>query len=265
MSGRATLTVADGLAELRLVRSDARNAIDPAMVLELLERVGELRNAEDVRAVLISAAGPTFTVGGDLTYLAEHADELSETLDEMIGAYHSSLGALGALEVPVVAAVQGAAAGGGMGFALVADIVVAAENARFASGFAAIGLSGDGGWSWLLPRLIGLRRTQELLLTGRVLTAEEALAWGLVSRVVPTQRLEREARELARRLADGPTDALVRMRRLLRGTWDASLERQLQRERAEMVASAASDDAREGITAFAERRTPSFGGERVAL
>lgn len=249
-----------GVVHLRLVREQARNAIDPAMV-EALDRTVAAAGAEpSLRAVLISAHGPSFTVGGDLAHFAEHRDDLAGALDAIVPTFHSALQRLAGIAAPVVCAVQGAIAGGGLGLAWCADFVLAAEDARFATGFAQLGLSGDGGSSWFLPRLVGLRRAQELLLGGRVLSAQEALEWGLVTRVVAPQALEREAEALVHELAAGPTVAYAEIRRLLRSSSTSSLAEQLAAEAEAMRATGATADAREGISAFAERRSPRFAG-----
>ena len=261
-SGRVSFAVADGVARLRLVRPEARNAIDPAMVTALREAAQACADPA-VRVVLISAAGPAFTVGGDLRHFGPRADEFADTLGEMIPHYHVALARLASLDVPVVCAVQGAIAGGGLGLAWVADLVLAAEDAVFATGFIQLGLSGDGGSSWFLPRLVGLRRAQEMLMGGRVLSAAEALDWGLVTRVVPRAELDAEADAAAARLAAGPTVALAHMRHLLRASWGATLEQQLASEGAAMAACARTADAREGLAAFAERRAPRFTGKRT--
>lgn len=259
---RVTLTVAEGVARLRLVRPAARNAIDPAMVAALDSAAQECGDDRAVRALLISAEGLAFTVGGDLDYLAARVEDLDDALEEAIPDYHRALARLAALDVPVVCAVQGAIAGGGLGLAWIADFVLASEDAVFATGFARLGLSGDGGSTWFLPRLIGLRRAQELVIGGRVLTAAEALEWGLVTRVVPPADLEAQAEALAARLAAGATVAFAHMRRLLRDSWSATLEQQLDAERAAMKVCAATADAREGVSAFVQRRSPRFTGRQ---
>jgi len=260
--GRVTLVVADGVASLRLVRARERNAIDLAMVAALDAAARACADDAGVRAVLISAEGPAFSVGGDLGYLAGRVDDLDDALEEMIPDFHRALARLAALDVPVVCAVQGAVAGGGLGLAWIADLVLASEDAVFTAAFARLGLSGDGGSTWFLPRLVGLRRAQELEFGDRVLTAAEALEWGLVTRVVPRAELDAEAQALAARLAAGPTIALGHIRRLLRDSWGATLEQQLDAERAAMKACAGTADAREGVRAFVERRPPSFTGKR---
>src|SRR5206468_11559804 len=153
----------------------------------------------------ISADGPSFSVGGDMRHFLAQTDRMADELSDMIGGYHPALARLAALPLPVVCAVNGAAAGGGLGLMWCADVVIAADDAKFATGFAALGLSGDGGSSWFLPRLVGLRRARELILHNRVLSATEALDWGLIDRVVPAADLDAEAEAAAAGMAAGPT------------------------------------------------------------
>jgi 2-(1,2-epoxy-1,2-dihydrophenyl)acetyl-CoA isomerase len=260
VNDRATLEIDGTIATLRLVRADARNAIDPGMVQALADAADGVAAADGVRALLIAADGPAFTVGGDLRHFTSRIDDLSVALDEMIEVFHRALLGLAQLDVPIVCAVNGAAAGGGLGLLWPADMVIAAEDAIFATGFARIALSGDGGGSWWLPRLVGLRRARELIVNGRVLSADEALEWGLVSRVVPAAELAGVAAAEAQRLANGPTLAYAEMRRLLHGTFERTLAKGLDAERDAMRRSGATADAREGIPAFVERREPRFGG-----
>jgi len=260
MGSRFDLTVAGGVARLRMVRAEGRNAIDPLWVKELDAAVATLEAEGTARGLLISADGPAFTVGGDLRHFDTQRDRLADELAEMIGGYHAALGRLAALPMPVVSAVNGAAAGGGLGLVWCSDYVVAADNAKFATGFAALGLSGDGGSSWFLPRLVGLRRARELILHNRALSAAEALDWGLVDRLVPRGELEGEAESAVATLAAGPTVAYGEMRRLLWRSLSVDLEDQLTAEREAIVRCGATADAEEGIRAFSERRGPKFSG-----
>ncbi|MCK9248055.1 MAG: enoyl-CoA hydratase-related protein [Solirubrobacteraceae bacterium] len=257
---RVAYASADGLGRLRLVAGDRRNAIDQRWVDELTAAVDLVEADGDLRALLVDADGVAFCVGGDLAYIGGRADRLSATLDEMIGGFHAALGRLAEIDVPVVCAVQGGAAGGGLGLLWIADIVVAADDLRLATGFDTLGLSGDGNASWWLPRLIGLRRAQHLLLEGPVLDAATAAEWGLVTRVVARDELGAHAEETARRLAAGPTRGLGRIRRMLRTAGDVDVHERLAGEHASMIELGATDDAREGITAFVERRRPTFHG-----
>jgi 2-(1,2-epoxy-1,2-dihydrophenyl)acetyl-CoA isomerase len=256
---RVALTVEDGLAHLRLVSPGTGNAIDAIWVREFADAAESCAQDAGVRAVLISAEGGTFTVGGDLRHFAAGGD-LRAALAEVVEPYHAALRLLATLDRPVVCAVRGPAAGGGLGITFCADIVLAASDARFVCGFARVGLSGDGGGTWFLPRLVGLRRAQELMFARRELSAQEALEWGLITRVVPGDELDEEARTLARELAAGPTLAFASMRRLLRDSWGATLEQQLEREGEAMVSSGGTADGREGVEAFLARRRPRFDG-----
>ena len=257
---RVQLMVAGSVAHLRLVRLDARNAIDRLWVAEFDAAVAAVEGDASVRAVLISAAGPAFSVGGDLRHFSTDLDRLSAELDDLIAVYHATLVRLADLPVPVVCAVQGGAAGGGLGLLWCSDLVIAADDVRLATGFAELALSGDGGSSWFLPRLVGMARAREMILFNRVLTVAEALEWGLVSRVVPRDRLEAKALETVSRLAAGPTVAYGEIRRLLNRSLSAGLEDQLEAERQAIVRCGNTADAREGVTAFLERRPPSFEG-----
>lgn len=255
-----SLTITDGIASVRLDRPDHGNAIDPAMTRDLSEVATRLREDPSVRAVLLAGNGPMFTAGGDLCLFAGMpAEELSPLLRRMIDDYHLALERFTELDAPVVAAVHGAAAGGGMGLVYVADIVVAADT-TFALGYGGIGLTSDGGNSWFLPRLVGMRRAQELFLLNRRFSAAEALDWGLITKVVPAADVEAEAEAIATKLAAGPTRAYGGMRALLRQSFETGLRDQLADEKDLIVDAATTADAAEGIAAFAAKRRPTFTG-----
>jgi 2-(1,2-epoxy-1,2-dihydrophenyl)acetyl-CoA isomerase len=259
-SRRVELTVADGIAQMTLVRAEARNAIDPAWVQEFDDGVRACAEDESIRAVLISAEGDAFSVGGDLRHFNGTLDRLAEELDAMIGRFHSALGRLADLPVPVVCAVNGAVAGGALGLLWCSDVVIAVEDAQLAAAFTKLALSGDGGSTWFLPRVVGLRRAHELLVEGRVLSASEAAEWGLVSKVVPSDRLSAEAVETTRRYAAGPTIAHGELRRLLRNSFSRTFEEGLEAEHQAMVRCGGTEDARDGVAAFVERREPRYQG-----
>jgi 2-(1,2-epoxy-1,2-dihydrophenyl)acetyl-CoA isomerase len=159
-----------------------------------------------------------------------------------------------------VAGVRGGAGGGGLGLLYAADIVIAADDARFALGYGALGLTADGGNTWFLPRMVGMRQAQQLFLLNRRLTAQEALAFGLVSRLAPSDAVDSEAAALAATLAAGPTRAYGAVRRMLRQSFETGLSDQLEAEKESIVAASRSDDAREGIAAFVAKRRPQFRG-----
>jgi 2-(1,2-epoxy-1,2-dihydrophenyl)acetyl-CoA isomerase len=259
--GRVSLDIGDGLAQLRLVRAEQRNGIDLAMVRALSAALDLVAAEPGVRALLLAADGPAFTVGGDLHHLTEHIDRLPDELRTMIDVYHHEvLARLAELPFPVLAAAHGAVAGGGLGLLWSADQVIAADDLRIATGFVHLALSGDGGSSWQLPRLVGLTRARQLILGGRVLDAKEALDWGLVGEVVPAAELAETALARARELASGPSYAYSRMKRLLLESATASYREQLVAERDAIVDCARTGDAVEGIRAFVERRPPAFLG-----
>jgi 2-(1,2-epoxy-1,2-dihydrophenyl)acetyl-CoA isomerase len=254
------LVLMQDVAEIVLARVEDRNAIDPAWVRGLAAAVDGCLDGGRTRAVLIRAQGPAFTVGGDLKHFAAHADDLPGQLASMIGGFHTSLLTLAQLPVPVLCAAQGAVAGGGLGLLWAADVVLLADDAKLATAFHHLGLSGDGGSSWYLPRLVGIRRATQLILGGRVLDAGEAVDWGLADRVVPRAELVAEAMAAARALAAGPTGAYGEMRRNIRNALSVDLAGGLDAEHEAMVRCGASVDAREGIVAFAARRAPRFTG-----
>src|SRR5438874_9700019 len=250
----------DHVARITLNRPDAGNALDGEMGHELMHAA--IRCSEDraVRAVLLSGAGRMFCVGGDLKSFAAQGERLSAHLKELAGMLHMAISRFVRMDAPLVVAVNGAAGGGGMSFVLAADLVLAAESAKFTMAYTRAGLSPDGGSTFFLPRIVGVRRALELALTNRVLTAHEALEWGIVTKVVPDSELQAEAQALASQLAAGATRALGAARRLLHHSFAESLETQMELEAQAIAAQARGADAREGIAAFIAKRSPKFGG-----
>ena len=256
------LDFTDGVATLRLNRPNHGNAINPDMAADLAEAATQIAENAHVRAVLIAANGPNFTVGGDLTVFAGTGrDQLPNQLRRMIDGFHLAIERLTTIDAPIVAAVRGGAAGGGLGLLYAADIAVAADDARFAIGYGALGLTADGGNTWFLPRMVGMRRAQELFLLNRRLTAQEAVEFGLVSRLAPSDAVETEAAALAAKLAAGPTRAYGAVRRMLRQSFETGLSDQLDAEKESLVVASGTSDAQEGIAAFVAKRRPQFRGE----
>jgi 2-(1,2-epoxy-1,2-dihydrophenyl)acetyl-CoA isomerase len=249
-----------GLARLTLNRPDAANAIDQATAEALEDAASRLLDAEGLRAVLLTGAGSRFCAGGDVRAFADAGDELERALEAILHPLHLAVAKLALLEAPVVAVVQGSAAGAGLALVAGADLVLASSSAKFVMAYTGIGLVPDGGSTWYLPRIVGLQRALDLALTNRVLSADEACAWGLVSRVVADGVLTDEAESLARSLACGPTGALGAAKRLLRLSLTRDLETQLAHEAEHMVLAGDSDDGREGVAAFTEKRPPTFQG-----
>lgn len=244
-----------GLVRLRLDRPGALNALDAELAEALLAACRELARDASVRAVLLSGAGRAFAVGGDLAQMRAAPVEAAE---RMITPLHEALRLLAQIDAPVLVSLHGAVAGGGLSLAAAADLAIAAEGTRFNLAYINLGTSCDLGASWSLPRLVGLRRALEIALLGESFDAQRALAIGLVNRVVAPEALEAEAEALAQRLARGPTLAHGRMRRLMRTSFDRSFADQLDAEREAFLASAASADFGEGLSAFFDKRAARF-------
>ena len=250
----------DGVTTITLHRPDAFNALNLALAKELLQAVIEASEDRAVRAVVLTGAGKAFCGGGDVKDFLEDLPRIGALLKELTTYIHGAVSRLVRAPKPVVSAVNGVAAGGGLALALAGDLVVAAESARLTMAYSRIGATPDGSSSYWLPRLVGVRRAVELFYTNRVLTAPEALEWGLVSRVVPDAELSQTVGRLARELADGPTLALGRGKLLFHGSTTESLETQMERESQAIAESGHSDDFAEGIRAFVEKRPPVFRG-----
>ncbi|MCE1177707.1 MAG: enoyl-CoA hydratase/isomerase family protein [Micrococcales bacterium] len=221
MSDLVTLSTDAGLAHIELNRPDAANAFDLPTAQRLLEVVRQVRDDDAVRAILVTGAGKRYCAGGDVASMAS-SDSPGAYLQELADVLDGALQELAATPKPVVTAVQGAVAGAGLAVMLSCDVIVAAESTKFVTAYAGTGLTPDCGLSYLLPRAVGSVRAMDLVLTGRALTAAEALEWGLVTQVAPDAEATDAARELATRLAAGPAEALGHAKRLGRLAWSAS-------------------------------------------
>ena len=257
-----TLARADGVATLTLNRPEAFNALNIALGRDLFHAVLEVDDDPSVRAVVITGAGKAFCAGGDVKGFADNLDRIGALIKELTTYLHGAVSRLCRADKPVIMAINGVAAGGGMSLALAGDLVLAAESARFTMAYSRIAATPDGSSSYYLPRLIGIRRAMELYFTNRVLSAREAQEWGLITRVVPDGELDAAARTLARELAQGPTKAFGGAKRLFhQSTWE-SLETQMELEAQAIAASGRTEDFRAGVTAFANKQpAPSFRGQ----
>ncbi|MEH0425402.1 enoyl-CoA hydratase/isomerase family protein [Streptomyces stelliscabiei] len=243
----------DGVVEVRLDDPGRGNALDLATAEALRDTTARVA-ADPGGAVLLRATGGTFCVGGDLRAFAGLGDGTSAYVHAVATAAHAAIQALHALPVPVVTAVRGAAAGGGVGLALVGDIVLAARSARFRLAYTDVGLTPDCGASWFLPRLVGPRPAADLILTNRVLTGDDAERWGLVSRCVEDGELDAAAHRTAAGLAAGATDALRAAKALLRGRDEDSLATHLAEEARQIAALAGLPEAQERMASFLAAR-----------
>jgi 2-(1,2-epoxy-1,2-dihydrophenyl)acetyl-CoA isomerase len=241
---------------ITLNRPDVLNAFNAVMHRGL---AGALKDARDgrVRAVVLTGAGRGFCVGQDLTEFREAPGDIASRLRDN---YHPNIRAIRALEKPVIAAVNGAAAGAGMSLACACDLRLAADSASFVPAFINIGLIPDSGGSYFVTRILGPARAFEWLTSGRKLTAAEGHAWGLVNEVVAGDSLAARAAELAAQLAELPTRGIGMTKRLLDHARSASLEEQLEWEAQLQAAATQTEDFKEGVAAFLEKRPPRFRG-----
>jgi len=254
-------SVVDGVATVCLNRPEVRNAIDMRVGEETLEVARRIADDPTVRAVLICGNGPALSVGGDIDFFLQgRVDQFGALFAQMTTPFHEAFRILSRIDAPIVTAAHGAVAGGGLGYMYAADLVIAAEGTKFVTAFAALGLSGDGGGTWHLPRLIGARRAAQAYLRNTPITADEALEWGLVNEIVPAAELRDRATMLATELAHGPTKGFARMRALLRDSWHNDLSAQLLAETEAVTATGNSSDAADAISAFAAKRKPHFTG-----
>jgi len=252
--------VTDGVALLTLNRPDKLNAFNDRLHEDIAEALGLVENDDTVRALVVTGAGRGFCSGADLSQRLDGSRQhgASDALDRH---YHPRLRRLRALKKPVIAAVNGPAAGAGMSLALSCDIVLAAASATFIQAFTRIGLMPDAGSTYFLPRLIGTARAKALTMLAEPLTAAQAEAWGLIWKAVPDDQLMTEAMALARKLAQGPTFALGLTKAAIDQSMGNDLDAQLDLERDSQIKATQSRDFREGVTAFLEKRPAKFTGQ----
>ena len=252
-------SIENSVARIILNRPDIGNPMNGDSVSEL-EHVAHLcDNDPNVRAVLLTANGNVFCVGGDLRMFKTLGDRTSIQLKLFADQLHKAISVFARMDAPLVIAVNGFAAGGGFSLSMIGDYVLAAESAKFTMAYTKAGLSPDGGSSYVLPRLIGLRRTQELMITNRVLKAAEAADWGLVTRIVPDAELPAALEALAAEVATQPRGSNAAVKQLLLTTYGADYETQLEREGRLIAKCAGSADGKEGVGAFVGKRKAEFG------
>lgn len=250
--------VKDGVGLIRLNRPDDNNAITLEMAREMLAVAVRCDEDPEVRAVVLTGSGKMFCAGGDLKAFAAQGERVSLYMKKVTQAFHAAIARFNWMDTPVVGAINGTAAGGGLSLALAVDIAIAGESAKFTMAYTKVGLTPDGGSSYFLARLVGLRRAQEMALLNPVLSAQQALEWGLINRVVADDQVLPAAFELARQLAKGPTLSLGETKRLILAGATESLASQMERESRTIAAMAGSLEGQEGIAAFIGKRIPQF-------
>lgn len=255
---KVTLERDGALATITLNRPDKFNALDGDVFALLHEAVREVARDESVRAVCLTGKGKAFCAGGDLGWMVSEGEPREEVLFDGAGAFHDAISTIRRAPKPVVAAIQGTAAGGGMSLAMACDLRTMVEGAYLRMAYLSNGMSIDGGGTWTLPRLVGLSRAAEIAMLDEPIPAETARRWGLVNRVYPPESFEHETRALLEKLAEMPTGAIERTKKLLNRSFDNSMERQLEAERRHIARQSASEEGREGMSAFLEKRDPDF-------
>ncbi len=253
--------VADNVATITFNSPKTANAMNPLCAQEFREVAESADDDPEVRAVVLTGAGKLFCAGGDLGSFAEAGSGARKLIMEMTGNLHVGLSRLGRTSAPVIGAINGTAAGAGLSLVMACDLAIAAESAVFTMAYTKAGLTPDGSSTFYMPRKIGDRRTRELMLTNRVLSSAEALDWGVVNEVVPNDEVLPRANALARQLAKGPTAAFGGVKTLLNGTFEQTLESQMELEARTIGNLVMGTDGQEGIHAFLAKRKPAFKGE----
>ena len=258
-SDHLTVTVRNDVGRIALDRPATHNAVDAELARALQETIERLATDDDVRCLTLTGTDGVYCTGADLTTF-DGDERDAETLESIATPLHGSVRAMTSAPKPVVAGVNGVVAGGGIGLALAADVVLVSSAARFEYAYPKIGLSGDGGATWFLPRLVGLRRAQAFALLDEPIDATEAVERGLATEAVPAESFDGRLEEVAAQLAEGPTRAYAEIKTLLREGVNRTLDEQLSVEKERIAGLAETDDYAAGLSGFLEKEPPAFEG-----
>ena len=256
--GRIVLAIEEGVATITLNRPEVGNSLDLPTVAELATAVDRCASDPAVRCVVVTGAGRLFCAGGDIASMVRAGEKRPEMLSELIGALNAVLLTLIEMPKPLLTLVHGPAAGAGFSLAISGDVVLAGKSASFLAAYGGIGLTADGGMSWLLPRLVGLRQAQRIIHLNEKVGSTEAAELGLVTQVVEDDELVAAGQSMARRLKSSAMSAISGSRALLRTSMQAEYSTQLASERQSMIDAARTAENAEGIAAFVEKREPDF-------
>jgi 2-(1,2-epoxy-1,2-dihydrophenyl)acetyl-CoA isomerase len=254
--------VEENVAKIVLNRPEAMNALSTDLALELIEVFQDLSSKEDVRAVVITGSGKAFSAGGDVKQMSTVlGDDAPAKFRLALDVYHKLIILMRELPKPIIAAINGVAAGAGFNLALACDVRIASEKAKFSQAFIRIGLIPDFGGTFFLPRIVGTAKAMELMMTGELIDAEKAQQLGLVNLTVKLEELEQTAEFFAKQAADLPTSAIGRLKKLINSSLNSSLSEQLEAEAQMQMECSATEDFKEGVRSFVEKRKPNFTGK----
>jgi len=264
VTGNVLMEVRDSIAFITVNRPDARNAMTSAMFEEMMLLLDRVQSDRDIRVVLMQGAGTSFIAGGDVKAFAAglelSAEDRAEDMKRRAARAGRISAAIARLPQPVIVAVRGYAVGAGLSIVAAADLVIASENAQFVLAHISLGMSPDGAASFFLPRVVGLKRANQIALLGDAVSAREACAMGLINWVVPDEELDTRARQLVMRLVAAPAAAVAQIKRLFQSSFERDLDEQVIAENESLRQCALTDDFAEGLRAIKEKRKPRFGG-----
>jgi len=249
------------IGTLTFNRPEVYNAMNPELIRAMRDVTAEIVASTTIRALILKGAGKAFLAGGDVGMFYRERDTIVETVKPLGDALHEGIKNIRNMPFPVIAQIQGACAGAGLSVAMAADFALAAEGAQFNTAYTKIGLSPDGGSTFFLPRYVGMKRALELIMLADMFDAKAAAEMGIINRVVAPEQLEQEVAKLAERLSNGATQAFARAKKLINQSFITPIDKQLDDEIAYFAECARTNDFKEGVTAFVEKRKPHFEGK----
>jgi 2-(1,2-epoxy-1,2-dihydrophenyl)acetyl-CoA isomerase len=258
MSNTILLEIEKNIATITLNRPKSANGLNSTLIQELYQTVCKIDKNNSIKIIILTGKDKFFSAGGDLKFMYDHKNELSQKLKTLADTFHETISILTRMNKILIVAVNGVCAGAGFSLAMIGDFVYANESAKFVMAYTANGLSPDGASSYFLPRIIGIRKTMELMLENRVLKAQEALEWGLINKVFSDDHFQEQVKYSAYTLASGAIQAFSSVKKLVHVSFNHNIEQQMNLESEEIVKNAISNQGQEGINAFVEKRKPKF-------